>query len=214
MIAWVKDRLASTNGGEHSLTDNYLTLGAAAAETTLEAATPVTPPSPRTAQRYVTAYNYEDNSPAYSDYVARGRHKGGGGAPPNDARADLGRNDFANPSSLAVGPEAVLEYGSRVFVDGFGWFLVEDHTAAGLSNAPRFDLWAAGATQKELNGLTGMRDVTVFAPGTPIPQEWRAQTATAMWDWQTWSSKQRIAQLKKSAGSKWHGLYVEGQFMA
>jgi 3D (Asp-Asp-Asp) domain-containing protein len=171
---------------------------------------PPAEPSPATTfVRRVTAYNYEDNSPAYSDYVARGRHQGGGGAPPNDSRADIGRNDFANPSSLAVGPEANLAYGTRVFIDGYGWFLVEDRTGSGLSDAPRFDVWTAGATQAELHELDGWRAVTVFAPGATVPPDWKARTAGPGWQWQLLASNARVSQLRAEAGSSWHGIYIE-----
>lgn len=163
---------------------------------------------PITTSRYVTGYNYEDNSPAFTDYVARGRRHGGMGAPPHDARADLGRNDFDNPSSLAIGPEAGLAYGSRVFIEDYGWFLVEDQTDSGLSHAPRFDVWTAGATQAELNSLTGWRDVTVWQPGEPIDAQWMAQGAGSAWDWLSWTSEARLADFR--ARPTWHGLYREG----
>ncbi len=172
------------------------------------------PTAPLTARRYVTAFNYQDNSPAYSDFVARGRHRGGGGAPASDSRAEIGRNDFNHPSTLAVGPEANLPFGSRVFIDGLGWFLVEDRTAAGLSNAPRFDIWTAGATQSELSRLTGTRNVTVFPFGVPVSADWVQRTAGAAWDWETWTSANRLSTLRHAAGGRWHGLYVEGALVS
>jgi N-acetylmuramoyl-L-alanine amidase len=195
-----------------------VTAGAAPAALPEGVPTPMIAPGPLpaapTTVRRITAYNYEDNSPAYSDYVARGRHQGGGGAPPNDSRADIGRNNFAHPSSIAVSPEAGLAYGTRVFVDGYGWFLAEDRTQAGLSDRPRFDVWTAGATQAELHALDGWRAVTVFAPGVAVPPEWQARTAGPAWQWQLWTSSARVAQLRDEAGSSWHGLYIEGQLRA
>jgi hypothetical protein len=163
---------------------------------------------PNTHQRYVTAYNYADNSPSYSDFVSRGRRRGGGGAPPHDYRADIGRNDFDNPSSIAVGPEAQLESGSLVFIEGYGWFMVEDRTDIGLSHAPRFDMWTAGATAVELHALTGFFDVTVFDRNETVPGEWRNRVASASWDWERWVSEGRLAAFRPR--HSWHGLYVEG----
>ena len=163
---------------------------------------------PDTQQRYVTAYNYADNSPAYSDFVSRGRRRGGGGAPPNDYRAEIGRNDFDNPSSLAVGPEAQLDYGSLVFIQGYGWFLVEDATEGGLSHAPRFDMWTAGATAAELDGLTGFFAVTTFGPHETVPGDWQNRVAGDAWDWERWVSDSRLSAFRHRPS--WHGLYVEG----
>jgi N-acetylmuramoyl-L-alanine amidase len=159
---------------------------------------------PRTSERYVTAFNYEDNSPPYSDIVARGRHVDSQG----NSHAEIGRNNFTHPSSVAVGPEAGLPHGSRVFIEGYGWFLAEDRTGSGLSHAPRFDVWTAGAKQAELAALTGSREVTVFGPNETVPTEWRARTAGPDWEWDEWTSEERLAELRSHSG--WRGLWIEG----
>jgi 3D (Asp-Asp-Asp) domain-containing protein len=210
LIDQVKARMNSSPG-EHRLEDDYITLGAAATGTSANAV-PLGNVT-ATSERYVTAFTYADNSPPFSDYVAQSSRKGGGGAPENDSRANIGINDFADPSTLAVGPEGRLPYGTRIFVEGYGWFVVEDRTAPALSHAPRFDLWTACATPSEAAKLTGFKKVTIFLPGSDIPQSWRALKPSPAWDWSTWTSPDRISQLKAKAAASWHGLYVSGKLV-
>jgi 3D (Asp-Asp-Asp) domain-containing protein len=212
LIAQVKARMNSSSG-EHRLADDYITLGAAAANGAASGGSLSSGNSAATSERYVTAFTYADNSPPFSDYVAQSSRKGGGGAPENDSRASIGINDFANPSTLAVGPEARLPYDTRVFIEGYGWFVVEDQTAPDLSHAPRFDLWVAGATPSEAAKLTGFKKVTVFPPGSDIPQSWRDLKPSSTWDCTKWTSSDRISQLKARAGASWHGLYVNGRLV-
>ncbi|HEY3900774.1 MAG TPA: hypothetical protein VGM54_19345 [Chthoniobacter sp.] len=157
-----------------------------------------------TSNRYVTAYNYADNSPPYTDFVARGRHVTDG-----NARADIGRNDFSLPTSVSLSPEAGAAYGSRIFIDGYGWFLNEDSTQAGLANAPRFDLWTAGATADELATLTGWFDVTIFAPSEKVPPAWKQKTAGQNWHYSLWTSPARLVAMRDGSAN-WQGIYREG----
>ena len=186
----------------------------------------------------VTAYNYADNSPAFTDEVAPGsrdknhfykfvKEKKTGKLIPKlekvTYRADFGHNDFAHPSSMAISPEYVGKHpiGSLVYVEGLGWFKIEDQTAAGLTGTPRFDAWTALATAAEVNAVGGKkRNVTVFGPGETVPSEFQSKTAGAEWQFDLWSSADRLAAMPQhitvfnaahpARAKEWRGLYVEG----
>lgn len=158
---------------------------------------------------YVTAYNYFDNSPANSDTVASARNHGGGGLGSDSQRAYLGRNDFDHPTSLAVSPEANIANGSKVLIDGFGWFRVEDQTSSGLSNNPRFDMWIG--LNNDVGAYTGWYNVTVFTPNETVSADYQSQGAGSSWNYSDWVSEERRAAIRDN--TYWHGIYKENTYL-
>ena len=111
----------------------------------------------------------------------------------------IGRNDFDHPTSIAVGPEARLPF-ERLSM-----------ASAGLWSVAAVSTPRAGATQEELEALTGFRAVTVFRPNETVPEEFRTKIAGPRWRHLDWTAEERIAPFRER--STWHGLYREGELL-
>jgi hypothetical protein len=134
----------------------------------------------------VTAYGFADNDPAYSDAIATVGQN-------SNWRANFSTtNTFDNPSTLAV-PSSWLDgtgnfsEGDRVFVEGLGWFVVEDLCAGCTGNW--IDVWTAFALPEQEANVTACRNVWVYNPGDTIPSSQLAASAGPEWLGATWSSR-------------------------
>lgn len=96
------------------------------------------------------------------------------------AHAILGDGTFARPSSLAVHPNSGIARYSKVYVQGIGWFIVEDICAENLRK-DTFDLWSGRSTAQEREALSGKRDVTVYGPEETVPEQMRTQGPGVLW---------------------------------
>jgi RHS repeat-associated protein len=97
------------------------------------------------------------------------------------AHAVLGDGTFAHPSSLAVHPDSGIARYSKVYIEGVGWFIVEDVCAARLSRNT-FDLWTGRSNARGRAVLSGARDVTVYGPLEVVPENKRARGPGLLWN--------------------------------
>jgi RHS repeat-associated protein len=75
------------------------------------------------------------------------------GEPSYVYHATLGEGTFAHPSSMATHPDANIDFGSRVYVKGIGWFIVEDRCAHDMPKNT-FDMWTGRSDSKQRASLT------------------------------------------------------------
>jgi hypothetical protein len=173
-------------------------------------------------QRRTTSYNYGDNDPMFSDEIAG---QPGSGTTSGTNRANLSLDgSFASPTTLAVGqdwfdgggPSGYYKEGDLAYITELGWFRVED-TCANCLNADLLsvDVWAASATQDEINALDNMRlrDVFVFHPSDTIRQDLLgAKADPAFWQTALWTdAAHRIADSNLGQPAR---LFVDGQLQA
>lgn len=97
-----------------------------------------------------------------------------------DSHAVLGDGSLAYPSSLAVSPRSGIKMGSKVYIEGIGWFVVEDVCARRLPS-DTFDMWTGRQVDSILRALTGPRNVTVFGPRETIPENYKKKGAGLLW---------------------------------
>jgi RHS repeat-associated protein len=108
--------------------------------------------------------------------------------------AVLGDNSFANPSSVAAQLGSKIQLGSRVYIEGRGWFVAEDHHAKefqGKKLDPRFDMYAGKSDINTLQRLDGRANVTVYGPKESISKEMQ-QKGPAVGGWPRSPSKDKL----------------------
>ena len=82
---------------------------------------------------------------------------------------------------MAVHPNSGIQYGSKIYVETIGWFIVEDICSKKLKN-PTFDMWTGRENKALMCALTGPKGVSIFGPKETVPENYQRKEPGPLWN--------------------------------
>lgn len=143
-------------------------------------------------------------------------------------RSDITAATYSNPSTMAISSAILNEcpFGSKVLVDGLGWFLVEGFAGEGTQNKPRFDAWMALAERTEISTIDSAKGYCIkcYPPGSNPSSEDIQKGPSGKWNYLQWTSEERLQVYRNASDDfrkkiiatrngktwSWEGIYRDG----